>query len=388
MAGQKRDYYEVLGLKKGAEDAEIKKAFRKLAKENHPDVNPDDKAAEARFKEVNEAYEVLSDEEKKAKYDQFGHAGVDPNFSGGPGGSGGAYGGYGGGYSGMDFDLGDIFNSFFGGSHGGATGGRRNGPRKGENIHAGVDLTFAEAAFGCEREITVPTIVDCSTCKGSGAAAGTAPETCSACGGTGAVQAQQRTPFGVMNTTTTCQQCSGTGKVIKTPCKTCKGKGKVRKNLKLTVKIPPGIDNGQTVSLRGKGNAGSNGGPAGDLLVTVRVRPHPRFQRDGYSIHSEHHVSVVQAMLGDELEVETLDGKVKYAIPDGTQSGTVFRLRGKGVPHLNAKGRGDQFVTVVVDIPGKLTAEQRALVEQLGEKMGITVSGGKNGFFDKKRKKK
>jgi len=386
MAGQKRDYYEVLGLKKGAEDAEIKKAFRKLAKEHHPDVNPDNQAAETRFKEINEAYEILSDADKKAKYDQFGHAGVDPNFGAG---QGGAYGGYGsGGYSGMDFDLGDIFNSFFGGGYGGAAGGRHSGPRKGENIHASVDLTFAEAAFGCEREVTVPTIVNCDTCNGSGAAEGSSPETCTACKGSGTVQAQQRTPFGVMNTTTTCQQCGGTGKLIKNPCKTCKGKGKVRKNLKLTVKIPAGIDNGQTVSLRGKGNAGSNGGPAGDLLVTVRVRSHPKFQREGYSIHSEHHVSVVQAMLGDELEVETLDGKVKYAIPDGTQSGTVFRLRGKGIPYLNTKGRGDQFVTVVVDIPGKLNAEQRALVEQLGEKMGIPVSGNKDGFFEKKWKKK
>ncbi|MCL2828920.1 MAG: molecular chaperone DnaJ [Oscillospiraceae bacterium] len=385
MAGQKRDYYEVLGLKKGAEDAEIKKAFRKLAKENHPDLNPDDKAAETRFKEINEAYEILSDADKKAKYDQFGHAGVDPNFGAD---AGGGYGGYGGGFSGMDFDLGDIFNSFFGGGYGGATGGRRNGPRKGENIHAGVDLTFVEAAFGCEREITVPTIVICDTCKGSGAAEGSSPETCTNCKGSGSVQAQQRTPFGVMNTTTTCQQCGGTGKVIKNPCGTCKGKGKVRKNLKITVKIPAGIDDGQTVSLRGKGNAGSNGGPAGDLLVTVRVRSHPKFRREGYSVHSTHHVSVVQAMLGDELEVETLDGKVKYAIPDGTQSGTVFRLRGKGIPSLNAKGRGDQFVTVVVDIPGKLNAEQRALVEQLGEKMGINASGSKDGFFEKKWKKK
>jgi len=379
MAGQKRDYYAVLGLSKGAGDGEIKKAFRKLAKEHHPDVRPDDKAAEARFKEINEAYEVLSDADKKAKYDQFGHAGVDPNFGAGAG--AGAGGGYGGGFSGVDFDLGDIFSSFFGGGGFGGASAGRTGPRKGENVHFGVDISFQEAVFGCERVITVPTIVSCDVCKGTGAAGGSTPETCPTCHGTGTVQTQQRTAFGVFNSSAPCQQCGGTGKIIKNPCTTCKGKGKVRKNQKITVKIPAGIDDGQTVSLRGKGNAGANGGPAGDLLVTVRVRSHPNFEREGYSVHSGHHVSVVQAILGDELEVETLDGKVKYMIPAGTQSGTVFRLRGKGIPYLNAKGRGDQYVTVTVDIPGKLTAEQSALVEQLGETMGQRVS-------DKKRKKK
>jgi len=381
MAEHKRDYYEVLGLSKGAGDSEIKKAFRKLAKENHPDVNPDNQAAEARFKEINEAYEVLSDADKKAKYDQFGHAGVDPNFGGHHGGGGGFHGGF---HGGMDFDLGDIFSSFFGGGFGGGTSTNPNAPRKGQDIHVEMKVSFEEAAFGCEKEVNVPTITDCGTCHGSGAAPGTTPETCPQCKGTGAVQTQRRTAFGVMNTTGPCPQCNGTGKIIKKPCETCKGKGKVRKNQKVSVKIPKGIDNGQTVSVRGKGNAGLNGGPAGDLLITVRVRPHPRFEREGYHVHSRIQVSVVQAILGDELEVETLDGKVKYTIPEGTQSGTVFRLKGKGIPHLRGSGRGDQYVAVAVDIPGGLNTEQRELLEKFGESMGQPAAGGKKGFFKKK----
>jgi len=386
MAGQKRDYYEVLGLSKNASDAQIKKAFRKLAKEHHPDVNPDNQAAEARFKEINEAYEVLSDSDKKAKYDQFGHAGVDPSYGAGPG-SGGSYGGYGGGFGGMDFDLGDILGSFFGGGGFGGGTANRNAPRKGENIHMEMGLSFEEAAFGCEREVTVPTIVDCETCKGSGAAAGTAAETCSQCKGTGSVQTQRRTAFGVMSTSGPCPGCNGTGKIIRQPCETCKGKGKVRKNQKLTVKIPAGIDDGQTVSMRGKGNAGTKGGPAGDLLVTVNVRPHPVFERDGYSVHSRIHVTVVQAILGSELEVDTLDGKVKYTVPEGTQSGTVFRLKGKGIPHLHSSGRGDQFVTVIVDIPKGLNGTQKELLEKFGESMGMTATeSGGGGFFRRKKK--
>ena len=378
MAGQKRDYYETLGLQKDADEAQIKKAFRRLAKENHPDVNPDNQEAEARFKEINEAYEVLSDADKKSKYDQFGHAGVDPNF-----GAGGGYGGgHGGGFhGGMDFDLGDIFSSFFGGGFGGGTS-NRNAPRKGENIRVSLTISFEEAAFGCEREITVPTIVDCETCHGTGAAAGTTAETCPTCHGTGTIQTARRTPLGVMSTSEPCPTCHGTGKVIKTPCEKCKGRGKVRKQQKIKVTIPGGIDDGQTVSLRGKGNAGSKGGPPGDLLVSVRVRPHPQFARDGYSVYSEARVSVVQAMLGAEIEVDTLDGKVKYTVPDGTQSGTVFRLKGRGIPHLNhSNRRGDQYVTVVVEIPGALSAEQRDLIEKFGESLGH------KGSFKKKRKK-
>ena len=384
MAGQKRDYYEALGLSKGAGDAEIKKAFRKLAKENHPDVNPGNAEAEARFKEINEAYEVLSDPDKKAKYDQFGHAGVDPNFAagGGPGGAG--FDGFGG-FGGMEFDLGDIFGSFFGGGFGGGAG--RNAPRKGENIHLNITASFEEAAFGCEREVIVPTIMDCERCHGTGAAEGTTPEVCPRCKGTGSVQTQRRTAFGVMNTAGPCPQCHGTGKIIRQPCETCKGKGKVRKKQKVKITIPPGIDDGQTISLRGKGNAGQNGGPAGDLLVTVNVRPHPMFEREGVHIHSEIHISVIQAILGDEIEVATLDGKVKYTVPEGTQSGTVFRLKGKGIPYLQTSGRGDQFVTAVVDIPKGLDAKQKELLEKFGESISETAAdGGKDGFFRKKKK--
>jgi len=381
MAGKKRDYYEVLGLSKGASEAEIKKAFRTLAKENHPDVNPDNQAAEARFKEVNEAYEVLSDADKKARYDQFGHAGVDPNYGAG----GGSYGA--GGFGGMDFDLGDILGSFFGGGFGGGGSAPRNGPRKGENIHMTQTVSFEEAAFGCDKELTVPTIIDCDTCSGTGAAPGTTPEVCSACNGRGVRQVQRRTAFGVMNTSATCDTCQGTGKIVHQPCTKCKGRGKVRKNQKISVKIPAGIDDGQTISVRGKGHAGTNGGPAGDLLVTVQVRPHPTFERDRFNVYSSIHVSVLQAILGDELEVETLDGKVKYAISDGTQSGTVFRLRGRGIPHLNRSGRGDHFVTVVVDIPGGLNAEQKELLEKFGESVGQSAAG-KQGFFEKRKKNK
>ena len=380
MADQKRDYYEVLGLSKGASEADIKKAYRKLAKENHPDVNPGNTEAEARFKEVNEAYEVLSDPEKKGKYDQFGHAGVDPSYGAGAGG-----GGFHGGFGGMDFDLGDIFGSFFGGGFGG--GSTRTGPRKGENIHVHLSVNFEEAAFGAKRDVTVQAVSDCDTCSGTGAATGTTPETCGTCHGTGAVQVQRRTAFGVMNTSGPCQLCHGTGKIVKQPCLKCKGKGKVRKNQKIQVTIPPGIDDGQTISMRDKGHAGANGGPAGDLLVTINVRPHKDFERDGYSVHSSHHINVVSAMLGDELEVDTLDGKVKYTLPDGTQSGTVFRLKGRGIPYLQSSGRGDHFVTVVVDIPGGLSTEQRELTEKLGESLG-QYAAGKQGFFEKRKKKK
>jgi len=377
MAEQKRDYYEILGLTRGASDADIKKAFRKLAKENHPDLNPDDKAAETRFKEINEAYEVLSDADKKAKYDQFGHAGVDPNFGAG------GFGGGGGGFGGMDFDLGDIFDSFFGG---GSSSRNRNAPRKGDNIHTNITITFEEACFGCEKEIGIFTIVECDKCGGSGAAEGTTAEVCSECGGTGSVKVQQRTAFGVMSSTTTCKKCGGAGKIIHQPCTKCKGKGKVRKQQKVTIKIPAGIDDEQTVSLRGRGNAGLNGGPSGDLLVTVSVKRHPSFERDGYSILTRINISIAQAILGAEVEVPTLDGKVKYNIPEGTQSGTTFRLKGKGVPYLNSSGRGDHFVTAVVQIPKNLTKEQKEALEKFSEAMGEEISESK-GFFDKRKKK-
>ena len=372
MADQKkRDYYEVLGLKKGASDDELKKAFRKLAKENHPDLHPNDKGAEARFKEVNEAYEVLSDSDKKAKYDQYGHAGVDPNFGAG---------GFGGSYDDMGFDLGSIFESFFGGGMGGARS--RTAPQKGENIRVGVTLSFEEAAFGCEKNIYVTRVEDCSDCSGTGAEQGTTPEVCSQCNGSGVIRTQQRTMLGMVASTSPCPKCEGTGKIIHQPCKTCKGKGKVKRQKTVNVKIPAGIDNGQAVSMRGQGHAGLNGGPTGDLLISVNVRAHAIFERDGYSVLCEMPISFVQAALGAEFEVPTLDGKVKYTIPEGTQTGTVFRLKGKGIPNLNGHGRGDQYVTVVVEIPRNLTKEQKELLMQFGD-----ISGD-IGFFDKRKKKK
>lgn len=385
MADKKRDYYEVLGLNKGAAELDIKKAYRKLAKENHPDLNPGDKAAEARFKEINEAYEVLSDQDKKARYDQFGHAGVDPNFGAGGGGA------YGGGFGDFDFDLGDIFSSFFGGGGGGGFSGsarNHNAPRKGENIHTNISIAFEEAVFGCEKEISVSAIIDCEVCEGKGAAPGTTAEVCSECNGTGTVKVQQRTAFGVMSSTTSCSKCGGTGKIIHQPCTKCKGKGKVRKQQKVNIKIPAGIDNGQTVSLRGRGHVGQNGGPKGDLLVTVAVAPHKIFERDGYSVLSKVPISITQATLGASVMVPTLDGKVKYTIPAGTQSGTVFRLKGKGVPYLNASGRGDHYITAIVDIPTGLNDEQKELLKKFAELMGENDPETKGtGLFNKRKKK-
>lgn len=379
MAEQKRDYYEVLGLKKGASDDDIKKAFRKMAKQYHPDMNPGDKAAEAKFKEVNEAYEVLSDADKRARYDQYGHAGVDPNFGAG---------GFSGGFGDMGFDMGDIFDSFFGGGFSGGGSRSRNGPRRGSNIQARVTVSFTEAAFGCEKEITVTRSDTCPECGGNGCEKGTTPEVCPNCRGTGTVRVQQRTPFGVMQTSAQCQNCRGTGKIIHSPCHECGGTGSVRKSKRITVTIPAGIDNGQTLSLRGQGNAGTNGGPAGDLLITVAVQPHKTFSREGSSVYSSVHVSIAQAILGTALEVETLDGKVKYNIPEGTQSGTVFRLKNKGIPSMRGAGRGDHYITVVVDIPSGLSAEQKELLRQFDASLGGTAAEEKRGFFDKKRRKK
>jgi len=371
----KRDYYEVLGLQKGASEDEIKKAYRRLAKENHPDLHPDDKACEARFKEIGEAYAVLSDPEKRAKYDQFGHAAFDPTAGGGT---------YSGDFSGFSDIFGDIFGGFgdiFGG------GSTRSGPRRGESIRVGVTISFEEAAFGCEKEITVSRVESCDNCKGSGCAPGTTAEVCQTCKGSGTVRQQQRTPLGVFATTGACPKCGGTGKIIHQPCQTCKGSGSVRRQRKVSVSIPAGIDDGQTVSLRGQGHAGSQGGSPGDLLITVAVKRHPLFERDGSSVLYAMDVSFVQAALGAELEVPTLDGKVKYTLPEGTQTGTVFRLRGKGIPYLRGGGRGDQYVTVNVAVPKNLSSEQKELLRRFAEASGEEVES-KGGFFDKKRKKK
>ncbi|MBQ2230592.1 MAG: molecular chaperone DnaJ [Oscillospiraceae bacterium] len=357
----KRDYYEVLGLQKSASEDEIKKAFRKAAKENHPDLHPGDKEAEARFKEINEAYEVLSDPDKKSRYDQFGFAGVDPNFGAGAGGA------YSGGFG--DFDLGDIFGNIFGGGFGGSAR-TRNSPMKGESIRQNVSISFEEAAFGCDKKITFNRVETCPDCGGSGCAPGSSPQTCPDCRGTGTVVTQRQTMFGVMQTQTDCPKCGGRGKIINDPCKKCRGLGNVRRQKSIDFSIPAGIDDGQTVSKRGEGHAGLNGGPNGDLLVSVSVRPHEYFTREGTSVLLTYPISVTQAILGAEVEVPTLDGKVKYTIPEGTQSGTVFRLRGKGIPYLRSQDRrGDQFVTVAVEIPKALTKEQRELVEKLAASM-------------------
>lgn len=374
----KRDYYEVLGVSKGVSDADLKKAYRKLAMKYHPDRNPGDKQAETMFKEVNEAYEVLSDPDKRAKYDQFGHQGVDPNF-----GAGGGFGGFSGGFADMG-DLGDLFGSFFGGGFGGFGGSsqRANAPQRGSSVNQNITISFEEAAFGCTKDLEVQVIDECDDCHGSGAAAGTHPETCQKCGGTGQVRYQQRTPFGTMATMRACDACGGKGKIIKDPCKKCGGQGRVRRTKKLQVNIPAGIDDGQTISLRGQGNVGVNGGPRGDLLVTIRMRPHPIFERNGNDVHCDFPITFVQATLGAELEVPTIDGKVKYRIPEGTQSHTVFRLRGKGIPNLHGRGRGDQYVRVVVEVPRNLTKEQKDLLRQFDTSAEGKYSGQKN-FFEK-----
>ena len=371
---EQRDLYEVLGLQKGASDDEIKKAYRKLAKKYHPDLNPGDKEAEKKMKEVNGAYEVLSDAEKKARYDQYGFAGIDPNYAGGAG--GGGFGGF------QDFDLGDIFGSMFGGGFGGQQT-RQNGPRKGENLRITLQLTFEEAVFGCEKSVSVTRNESCKDCGGTGAKKGTSPETCPVCRGSGQVQSTQRTPFGVFSSSSPCQNCKGTGKIIKEPCPSCKGEGRVRKTRTIRVKIPAGIDDGQTISLRGEGNGGTQGGPAGDLYVTVYVKEHKMFKRDGQDIILEMPISFVQAALGAKLTVPTVDGKVQYDLPEGTQTGTVFRLRGSGVPSVNGRGRGDQYVKVNVEIPRNLNHEQKELLRKFDEATGDSCYSERGGFFKK-----
>ena len=377
MAEQKRDYYEVLGVSRSASEDEIKKAYRKLAKKYHPDLNPGNAEAEQKFKEVNEAYEVLSDSNKKARYDQFGFAGVDPNYGAGAGGGGGF-----GGFTDFDFgDLGDIFGSFFGGGFGGSTRSSRNGPQRGESIRVGVTVSFEEAAFGCEKEVTVDRVDQCPTCKGSGCEAGTTPEVCTQCGGSGTVQQRRQTPMGVFATSSPCSRCGGKGKIIHQPCPDCRGTGAVRKRKTIQVSIPAGIDNGQTISLRGQGNAGRNGGSAGDLLITITVRPHQIFRREGTSVLCDAPITFTQAVLGGELEIPTIDGKVKYDIPEGTQTGTTFRLKGKGIPNLNGRGRGDQYVTVHIETPRNLNREQKEALKRFSEALGEGNYEERKNFF-------
>ena len=376
----KRDYYEVLGVSKGASDDEIKKAYKKQARKYHPDLNPDNKEAEEKFKEVNEAYEVLSDSTKKARYDQYGHAGVDPNFGAG---------GFGGGFDGnFDFgELGDIFGSFFGGGFGG--GGRRsnpNAPQRGESIRLSLAITFEEAAFGCEKDVTVERMEQCGTCHGNGCAPGTTPEVCPDCHGSGQVQVRRQTPMGVFATTSPCGRCGGKGKIIHQPCTDCKGSGSVRKRKTIKASIPAGIDNGQTISIRGQGHAGKNGGPAGDLLITITVKPHELFRREGTSILCDAPITFAQAVLGAELEIPTIDGKVKYDLPEGTQTGTTFRLKGKGIPSINGRGRGDQYVTVYIETPKNLNKEQKEALKKFAEAVGDTNYEERRKFFKKFKK--
>lgn len=390
---EKRDFYEVLGVQKGASDDEIKKAYRKMAKKYHPDLNPGDKTAEENFKEVNEAYEVLSDSTKKARYDQFGHAGVDPNF-----GAGGGAGGFGGGFGdGMDFDLGDIFGSFFGGGFGG--GGRRsnpNAPRRGEDLQSRVTVSFEEAAKGCKRTVEINRIEVCSECSGSGAQKGTNPTTCPECNGRGQVNVQQRTPFGVMSTTRQCTRCGGKGKIISSPCQKCHGNGRISKRATIEVNVPAGIDDRQIINIRGEGNKGANGGPAGDLKVAVFVSSHPFFEREGFNVWCNVTVSFAQAVLGDSLLIDTLDGKVKYDLPAGTQPGKVFVLKGRGIPILNGRGKGDQLIRINIDVPKHLSAHQKELIRQFQEEFGPSAKQAetyngtgaeeKKGFFGKRKK--
>ena len=380
MAEQKRDYYEVLGVSRGASEDEIKKAYKKMARKYHPDLNPGDKTAEEKFKEVNEAYEVLSNPDKKARYDQYGHAGVDPNFGAGGFGGGGFDGGF-------DFgDLGDIFGSFFGGGFGGGRRTNPNAPQRGESIRMSIAISFEEAAFGCEKEVTVERYETCDTCHGSGCAPGTSPEVCPDCHGTGTVQVRRQTPMGVFATSAPCAKCGGKGRIIHQPCKDCRGSGMVRKKKTIQASIPAGIDNGQTISIRGQGNAGKNGGPAGDLLITITVRPHELFRREGTSVLCEAPITFTQAVLGAELEIPTIDGKVKYTLPEGTQSGTTFRLKGKGIPSINGRGRGDQYVTVYIETPKNLNREQKEALKKFAEAMGESEGEESKKFFKKFKK--
>lgn len=369
-----KDYYEVLGLSKGASDDEIKKAYRKLAMKYHPDRNQGNKEAEEKFKDINEAYQVLSDPQKKANYDQFGTA----DFNGG------GFGGGGFDFSGMG-GFEDIFDSFFGG---GFSSRRRNGPERGADLEYTINLTFEEAVFGVEKEISITKNEKCNTCSGSGAKPGTNSKTCDKCGGTGQVRVQRNTPLGSFVSTSTCDKCSGTGKVIDEPCTTCHGKGTVRKNKKIKVNIPGGVDTGNVLPLRGQGEPGKNGGPSGDLYINIRVSSHKKFERRGFDIYIQEHISFGKAVLGTELTVPTVDGQVKYKVPAGTQSGTRFRLKGKGVPRVNGHGRGDQYVTIIVDIPKAINEKQKealvAFMEASGEKLG--PDGGKETFVDKIKK--
>ena len=369
----KRDYYEVLGVDKNANPEDIKRAYRKLAMKYHPDKNPGDKSAEDKFKELNEAYEILSSPEKKQRYDQFGHAGVNGNTGGGFG-NRGDFGGFGG----FEDIFGDIFDMFGGGST-----RRRSGPQKGADIKYELNISFEEAVFGTEKTIEFYKYENCHTCNGTGAKPGTSTKTCSHCKGTGEVRYVQRTPLGQIVNVRACDQCGGEGTIIEVSCPTCKGKGKERKRKKVKVKIPAGVDNASIIPLRGQGEPGIKGGPYGDLYVVLRVKEHEIFERDGYDIICEMPITFVQAALGEELEVPTLEGKVKYKIPEGTQSGTIFRLKNKGIQNPKGFGKGHQYVKVVVEIPKNLSEKQKEILRQFANEDVEEIHEKRKSFFKK-----
>ncbi|HHT06382.1 MAG TPA: molecular chaperone DnaJ [Hydrogenispora sp.] len=367
----KRDYYEVLGVERGASEEEIKKAYRRLARKYHPDVNKDDPQAEEKFKEINEAHEVLSDPQKRAAYDRFGHAGTDPNFGAGAGA---------GGFGDFSFEgFGDIFDMFFGG------GGRRQrtGPQKGADLRYDLRIEFEEAAFGKETTIKVPRTELCSTCHGNRAKPGTPIKTCPNCGGSGQVHSVQNTMFGRFSTVRPCDRCQGEGKIIETPCPTCAGRGRLRQVRTIEITIPAGVDTGHRLRVAGEGEAGERGGPPGDLYVYITVKPHPLFKRTGNDLILEQKISFAQAALGATIEVPTLEGTATLKIPEGTQTGTLFRLRGKGVPHLRGSGRGDELVRVRIDVPTKLNQAQREAIRQVAEAFGEEVALPEKGFIGK-----
>ena len=382
MAENKRDYYEVLGVAKGASQDEIKKAYRTLAKKYHPDMNPGDKEAEAKFKEVNEAYAVLSDDDKRQKYDQFGHAAFDPASGGGSG-----FGGFGG-FDGFEggFDFSDLFSTIFGGGRGGSSGSR-NSPQRGDDIATRISISFEEAAFGCRKEINFARVEGCKECNTSGAKRGSSVETCSTCKGRGHVVVQQQTIFGYTQTQKTCSACRGKGKIIKEPCDNCNGKGYIKVNKKLEVNIPAGIDSMQNIVLRGQGSAGRNGGPTGDLIIEVRVKEHGFFTRQGNDLYCNVPISFVEAALGAEIDIPLLGGKKeKLTIPEGTQTGKTFTIRGKGIVDINnPKRQGNVFVTVNIETPKSLTSEQKKILKSFDETFDkkSDQSTEREGFFKK-----
>lgn len=378
----KRDYYEVLGIQKGASEDEIKKAYKKKAREYHPDLHPDDPTCEDKMKEVNEAYEVLSDPSKKQRYDQFGHAGVDPSYGGG------GMGGFSGGMGGFS-DMGDIFENIFGnfGFGGGGSRSNANAPRRGSDIQESVLINFMDACNGIKKEIKIRRMSTCDVCKGTGADGSSSSEVCPDCQGRGTIRVTQNSMFGAITSTKTCPHCSGKGKIIKNPCQKCRGTGRTRVQKTMSVDIPAGIDDGQTIRLSGQGDCGINGGPNGDLLLNVSVKSHDIFKRDGFDIHCDIPVTYMEAVLGAEITVPTIDGDVKYTINEGTQTGTVFRLKGKGVKKLQRTERGNQYVTIYVEVPKNLTKKQKDLLREFEASLSEKNYSKRQSFFSKLKEK-